>query len=535
LGVVLGPDEDPLATTKTSLEHKLTGASRLHAVSDEAAAWGIRPGFSIAQAKSKFGDVNVRVLPRSVVTHSFERMADAALAFGTCVSFEASISPSSSERRSRAAHLGAQALLPTLWLDVTGCAHLHGEGVLGEEQLAQKFVSVLRALGHHAIYAVADGPQIAAAFATALAQNPRGLGRGAPGVVIASAERTTLLGALPLASFPFPAEDLRALERLGVHDVEDLRKVATAGLTMRLSVPGKALLPLIHGRDDTPLVPYRPPEVLVESAPLDHPIEHQEALLFVGKMLADRLAARLLGRGLGVTELALRLDIDVRALGIEATCEPTQTKVMHLPSGLQRASEIFAVLRTTIERQLPAEGAAQNMAPVRGVHLCAMRTHEHGGRAMSLLETAPKAEGKLDVLAAELSSLLGEGSVGFLQELDAWRPTARSRLRPFHAASRRANTKTLGTRIEPTLLLREPLAVSLRDTTMLGRAYRLDAPDWWAEPSREPCVEEYWVALIGERLGFLRITKAGMAKGSDKSRTPRIVPAPQAHVVGWLD
>lgn len=586
LGVVLGPDEDPHTASlspslKTSLEHKLTGASRLHAVSDEAAAWGIRPGFSIAQAKSKFGDVCVRVLPRSVVLHSFERMADAALAFGTNVSFEASVTTSNPSRaqasRSRVAPPSAQALLPTLWLDVTGCAHLHGEGVLGEERLGQKLASVLRELGHHAIFAVADGPQLAAAFATALvhssleteAPRARGVatvragnsrGGAGSGIVIPSTALLSRLAALPLSAFPFPAEDLRALERLGVHNVRQACAVPSAGLAMRLSQSGKALMPVIHGRDSTPLVSYRPHEVIVESAALDHSIEHQEALVFVGKMLADRLAARLLGRGLGVTELTLRMDIDVRALGVEqgaeASREPTQTRVMHLPSGIQRATEIFAVLRTTIERQMPGEGALQNMAPVRGVHLCATRTKEHVGRVMSLLDAAPKAFGKLEVLAAELSSLLGDGSVGFLQELDAWRPTARSRLRPFHAPGRRTSAKTLGTRIEPTLLLREPLAVSLRETTMLGRAYRLDAPDWWAEPSREPCSEEYWVALVDDRLAFLRLTKSRSthtrfthpdAKGrADKklrasplSHREGGVVAPQAHVqahvVGWLD
>jgi len=165
---------------------------------------------------------------------------------------------------------------------------------------------------------------------------------------------------------------------------------------------------------------------------------------------------------------------------------------------------------------------------------------------MSLLDAAPKAFGKLEVLAAELSSLLGDGSVGFLQELDAWRPTARSRLRPFHSPGRRASSKTLGTRIEPTLLLREPLAVSLRETTMLGRAYRLDAPDWWAEPGREPCTEEYWVAVVDERLAFLRLTRSGDARSGAKHRTDKhraspisngegSVVAPQAHVIGWLD
>jgi protein ImuB len=75
------------------------------------------------------------------VRAAFERVAEAALAFGPAVAFDVA--------------------LDVVWVEIGGCAHLHD----GERELAQALDARVRALGHACRVAVADGPRIAAAVA----------------------------------------------------------------------------------------------------------------------------------------------------------------------------------------------------------------------------------------------------------------------------------------------------------------------------------------------------------------------------------
>jgi protein ImuB len=116
----------------------------LDEVSREARALGVRPGDTIAAARARTADLNVRVVALGAVSGALARTAEAILAFGPTTSFE----------------LGG-ASGDVVFVNVTGCAHLFG----GEGAMAAAIERRVRQLGHASRVAVADGPRIAAAIA----------------------------------------------------------------------------------------------------------------------------------------------------------------------------------------------------------------------------------------------------------------------------------------------------------------------------------------------------------------------------------
>ena len=66
------------------------------------------------------------------------------------------------------------------------------------------------------------------------------------------------------------------------------------------------------GTTPTPLVPYLPETLPEEAIELEGPADGAEPVLFVLKRLADRVAARLAGRGLGASRLTVTLKLDPR-------------------------------------------------------------------------------------------------------------------------------------------------------------------------------------------------------------------------------
>src|SRR4051794_9465169 len=92
-------------------EAKLLGNTRIDVVSREAQALGVKPGQTIAQARARAGALAVRVVRPEAVSGVLARLAEIALAFGATVSFASFGTPEGD----------------VVWVDVTGCAHLHAK------------------------------------------------------------------------------------------------------------------------------------------------------------------------------------------------------------------------------------------------------------------------------------------------------------------------------------------------------------------------------------------------------------------------
>src|SRR5437868_864145 len=96
------------------IEAKLLGNTRLDVVSREARALGVNVGQTIASARARASELTVRVVRPDAVRGVLARLAEVALAFGATVSFAT-------------ANDAIDSYGDVVWVDVTGCAHLHSD------------------------------------------------------------------------------------------------------------------------------------------------------------------------------------------------------------------------------------------------------------------------------------------------------------------------------------------------------------------------------------------------------------------------
>ena len=484
-------------------ERSLLGNTRLDEVSIEAHRHGVRAGQTIAAARAKTADLRVRVVAMDAVKEVLARVAEAGLAFGATTSFDMASD--------------------TVCIDVTGCAHLH-EAHLGDESdyansgdthdvlanrdheigeriLATKLEDQVRAMGHACRVAVADGPRVASAVARYFprrktAPNARLNTRVMPNetfpeyppVIVPVGANARAMRVMPLTALPLDAESRGWLSKLGVKRIGDLQSLPPASLGTRLGAQASAVMALLRGEDTAPLVPYVPPEVPEERAELEYGIGATEQLLFVAKMLCDRLGARLKGRAMAATRIELEMKLD-RAIARESNLPASASLEMLLPLPLSEAAELLGVVRARAESfVIPA--------PILAVTLRATELARRDARALDLFVAEAKADRALPRLAAELAADLGADRIGTLSIANSWVTCERTRLVPFGTPASRLphvspHVSFLSRENEPSRLLAIPLTFpssrgpisrgplsrgSLRAVKLLAR---IEAAEWW--------------------------------------------------------
>ncbi len=489
-------------------ERSLLGNTKLDEVSPEAYAQGVRSGSTIAAARARAASLSVRVVHEGAVAAALARLAEALLAFGATTSMSAQDGAS---RASRAWSKQDAKQDTCVWVDVTGCAHLHG----GEEALANALLSRVRALGHACRVGVADGPRIAAQIAW---YSRVDVTRAAPG------DGARAMAPLPVSALPLDDETLRWLTSTGLRKVGDVQALPRAGLGVRLGPNAAEVLELLRGDDRAPLTPYVPPEVPEEKVDLEYGVTSTDALVFVAKRLSTQLAARLEGRGVGATRIELVLKLD-RALVKEGP--PVRTIAVALPVPLVHEDELLAVLRAKLE-------SFTVDAPVLGAALRAPELAPRGAQALDLFVPEAKAERALPRLVAELVAELGEGTVGQLALTNRWSPLDRAVLLPYGARAekspRLASLQHMERgSVEPTRILaqRKPLASSPRVTI----TRRLEAIEWWKKGFARTDYGHAWLEAAGAT-AWVEIARTG----PDATATATgLTTEPIASLRGWVD
>lgn len=452
-------------------ERDVQGNTRLDVVSREALALGVRPGQTVAAARAKYAELHVRVVPEGAVRIALARIAEAALAFGPASAFDVSND--------------------VVWVDVGGCAHLHG----GEAKLAESLAARVGVLGHACHLAVADGPRIASAVARFV--GPR---RDKPTVVLPG-HGAAAMRSLPVAALALD-DDVRAwLRDLGLHRCGDLQKLPRRSLGVRLGARAHDVMLLLDGEDRSPLDPWRPPEVPEERVELEWGASNVEAIAFVVKSLCDRLAARLEGRGVAAARVELLLGLD-RAL-CEGRPHLSSLEVV-LPVPLVRAADLLAVVRARLEQHVVA-------APVLAATLRATELARAEGRTLELLSPEPRADRALPRLVAELSAELGPSRVGVLALADTWVPDERTRLVRFGTQSERTRPLGATSALEPTRLV--PPRPVARDAFVPVRPLaRIEAVEWWRRSPLRRDLLAAWTTSEPERaLAWVELRDEGAA------------------------
>lgn len=381
----------------------LEPTTRLDAVNAAARRAGVSTRHTIAQATAIVESLQLSALPPACVARALQQIAEAALAFGSPVSFRAP---------------------DTVWVDVTGTSQLFG----GELELALALRAHVLALGHLARVAVAPGPWLAQSVARYSDFDETYV------LCVAEVDAEARSSQLPIRALPLGDDVIAWCARLGLLTLGDLRKLPAAALATRIETHGiERILELIRGHDDGVLDAHLPEELPSEEQSWDYPLENVEPLLFVSKGLTARLGSRLEGRGQAAQELQLTIQYDkgIVALRRREAAEPTGERTtpeapprdslrihFRLASPLSHAEDLERIVRSRLQRetlQAPACGLRLQVTAITEARQWQQSLNVEGGLGATL-SSDPRT---LAVLVAELSADIGSNAVGRLETRDS--------------------------------------------------------------------------------------------------------------------
>ncbi|HZZ84420.1 MAG TPA: DNA polymerase Y family protein [Anaeromyxobacteraceae bacterium] len=368
-----------------------------------------------------------------------------------------------------------------LLLDASGAPLLAppGADAAGAERaLAERARRLAARMGFRCRAAVASGRGVARALARA--------GREELAVVARGGEAAAL-APLPLAVLELPAEVESRLLALGVRDAGGLARLPEGSLAHRFGACGPAAARLARGEDPSPLTPHVPRGLPEERVELDGPVDRAEPLLFVLRPLAERVAARLAGQGLGASRLELALALDPRG-------EERLTVPLARPGA--SAARWLLVLRERL-------GALALPAPVTGLKLAAVEVATVGAEQLAL-DDRPEVQAALETVLARLASRFGEEALFAAEPVERWLPEGTWRAAPFSGDAGAVVPRTGGgshgddgprpTRLlsPPRRLVAEGEGGRLTAIRLEGRVHAvlaLEGPErlcgeWWSDPFR---------------------------------------------------
>jgi protein ImuB len=260
------PAETPVVTIE-----EIGGRAMVAAADAVAAAGGVLPGLSLADARALLPDLAAFSADPAGDAASLGRLADWCSRYTPLAAIEGG---------------------DGLWLDITGCAHLFG----GEAALIADLRHRLGRLGYRSLAAAADTP--GAAWAAARF-------RAAPVEIVPSGTARTALAELPVAALRLPPAMAGELERLGLRRIADLYPLPRAALARRFGLlPGERLDQAL-GRSDEPISPRLPAPRHLTRQILAEPILDLDSIAAVLQRLLARLCPELAKAGQGVRRLEL--------------------------------------------------------------------------------------------------------------------------------------------------------------------------------------------------------------------------------------
>ncbi|ATY32510.1 DUF6504 family protein [Sphingomonas psychrotolerans] len=266
-----GTRQSPLLVTSLRNGNRV----EIAAACPQARALGLAPGMALAQARAQVAGLDIRPAdPESDRAHLASLAVALARRWTPTVAIEGD---------------------DTLFLDLTGVAHLHG----GEAAMAARLRRMLARLGYSARIAIADTP----GAAWALAHFRRG-----DGILCAPKEQAEALASLPIEALRIDAAAVELLHRLGVTRIAQLAAMPRAPLVRRFGTAIVARLEQALGGLPEPLYPVMPPEPIAVVQRFAEPIATAEAIEHWLGTLVPRLTVVLEAKGLGASRIELVAD-----------------------------------------------------------------------------------------------------------------------------------------------------------------------------------------------------------------------------------
>ena len=365
--------------------HDLGG--RAHVLGATAAAEGIEPGQTLAEARAICPAVQVRK-----VSAERERAAVQALREAACA-----VSP-----RVEEAGPGL------VYADASGLESLFGD----DRAVARELVRAAEHVGLRVAVGLSAGKSVARLAARAalpdltLEETRWGVGGGAFRVVPLGGERA-FVGALPLLALDLPVELQDALRRFGLSTLGEVARLPPGPLAARLGSDAATLWCIARGEDASALQARKEPARFEEGEELEWDAATLEPLLFLWKGLLDRLSARLAARGLMARELVLQLRLADTSW---------DERILDLAAPTREVASLLQLLRLSVESRPPASG-------VTAVRLSALPVPEVLEQ-LGLFGPRAASPTQLAAAVARLSALVGPERVGRAVAPDRWAPYA---------------------------------------------------------------------------------------------------------------
>ena len=367
-----------------------------------------------------------------------------------------------------------------IWIDITGCAHLHG----GEPRMLDTLVGRLTAAGLSARAGLADTP----GAAHALARHG-----GGTVVVIEPGGQADALELLPVCALRIPDATVDSLSRLGLDLIGQLLTTPRGPLARRFGDRLLLRLDQALGRVPEPIQPVLPPGTISVRRTFMEPIATAEAFAAVILVLVKEVCTALQARGAGARMLDLmfeRVDGSTQVVRI-GTARPVRD-AMHLARLLDERIE-------TVDPGLGVE-AMRLVLPL-------VEPLAHAQCISDLGHSSGEAA-DIGVLIDRLSNRLGADKVYRVAPVESDVPErAVMALPPLTPASGRGWV-TAWPRPVRLLLRPEPVdAVGMLPDhpprvftwrCVRHRVVRADGPEritgeWWHRSSERTAVRDYWV------------------------------------------
>jgi nucleotidyltransferase/DNA polymerase involved in DNA repair len=307
----------PVQAAPLALVGKVGRREEVVAACSSAMALGIHVGMAATHARALVSDLDFRPAEPDADAALLDRLALLAVRRWTPI---AAVAPPDG-----------------LFLDLTGCAHLHG----GEERFCRRLRAFCQRAGFTSRVAIADTLGSAHAVARFGASDA---------TIVPSGRTAEAIAPLPIAALRLEAAALGASRRFGFERIADLLPVARGPLARRLGLPAIKRLDQALGAVPEPITPRDDPVTPSVERRLLEPIGTAEAIEQVMADLLGDLAVVLQARGLGARSIrfaGLRVDGGEQVVSV-GTSRPTR-EVPHL----------LRLLKLRIERIDPGLGLEQ--------------------------------------------------------------------------------------------------------------------------------------------------------------------------------
>ena len=445
-------------------------SSHVVAATRRARSKGIRPGLSLAQARS--------ILPKLIARgrdEECERTAQEAL-FEVAETFSPRVEDAGEG---------------VVYVDIAGMTRHFPS----ETDLAAAAIRAADSIGLPARVGIAAS-KLAARVAAELPQSP---------TVVEAGKESEFLAPLPLTRLAPELDAAATLRRWGISSIGELAGLPESEVASRLGELGRELHHAARGIDPRPLIPRPQPPDFREGMDVEWPLVALEPFLFIANAALDRLSKRLEMQGFACKRLELTL-----------TLEPDgfYSRAIDLPAPTRDVKTMLTLLRLDLEKTPPG-------APVIGFSIVA---HPDRPRRAQLSLFGPPALSpeKLATTIARLVSLLGDDRVGMAMSVDGHLPeryAVGDYTPPPPPETRRKPDKSRG--LLAVRVFRPPLPVevitreadgetkitSIKGAGDVSGLVRTSAGPWKLESawwSDAPAAREYWDVEL-EKGGVYRV------------------------------